>query len=258
MTRIIVREDPSPSTVPRLRAVAVIALLSIAGVALALWLVTSAGPLLSRLPWMRIETVEIRSEWPLTGETLRGYLPTLEGTSLLAVQPSEIIGRLLDKPWVNAVTLKKEYPNRLFLDVTTKRARAVVVPRGEPWFVDDDGKSIERARPALLRALDLPVIQPEPVAAKWDPARTMRVLEKLRRALEPEYRVSEVALEAPPYFRVYLTPVRAEIALSLDSFDAQLPRLRRLLDSPSFPKWQPHRINLVFPKKAIVSAILSK
>src|SRR5690348_2186293 len=71
--------------------------------------------LLQTLSVFKIEEVRIRSEWPLSPNTVRGWLPTLENTSLLVLRPRGLILSLREKPWVENIAIKKEFPNRVLI-----------------------------------------------------------------------------------------------------------------------------------------------
>ena len=58
-------------------------------------------------------------------------------------------------------------------------------------------------------------------------------------------------------FRLYLAPSRTEVIFSLETWESQLPRLVLLLANPPAQIPPPHRINLLFPRKALVSSPLS-
>ncbi len=242
-----------------LRAVAGLALVSLVACGVLLWCVENAklAPFLSRMAWLHVEEVKIASEWPLTSAAVRAWLPQLEGTNILFVKPNELITLLESKPWVESVTLKKEYPNRILIDVATKRAVALLVQKGQPWFLDTRGKTIEKAVPSLIRALDLPVVSMVDKETRWDLAEMLRVLERVSKALEPGHRLSEMSLGLFPVFRVFLAPSKIEVILSQENWETQLPRLVLLLNNPPAQIPPPQRINLLFSRKALVSSNLS-
>jgi cell division septal protein FtsQ len=214
---------------------------------------------LKGLHWLRIEEVNVTSEWPVTPAMVRTWLPALEGRNLLFVQPDRLMRLLEQKPWVENVLVKKVYPTRLLIEVGTKRPQAVALLRGLPYFLDADGQTIERATPPLLRALDLTIVSGEKETdfARWDSAEVIRLMERLRRALDYQYDISQIVLSSPPFFKVYFSRPHVEVSLSIDNWETQIPILALLLHSPPRQIGQPRKINLVFPKKAVVSPPLS-
>lgn len=241
-----------------LRKAAALLLAILVACGVVLWGLENATlvPYLSRLGWLKLDEVKITAEWPVTAAQVRAWLPPLEGKSILLVKPRVLMDVLEAKPWVESVTIKKEYPNRLVIDVGTKRAQALYVHKSQAHFLDTRGRLIEKATPALLATLDLPVISVESLE-KWDLASQLHVLERLQRALEPTHRLSEMSLGAFPYFRIFLQPTRTEVLFNLDNYESQIPKLLLLLQRPPAGIGKPTKINLIFPKKTIVSSSIS-
>ena len=254
-------EQLEPAQISRLRPIVHLAIFSIllSGGILWLWEAAPQFGFLNGIALLQIDEVQIHSEWPLTPATVKGWLPALEGKNILSVRPSDLIGLLERKPWVESVTIKKEYPNRLTVDVGTKRAQAVSIVRGQAYFVDPRGLVIERTSPGLMRALDLPVIsvERESDAVRWPIGYAMRCIELFHQKMDTHYSISQLVLGSFPYFKIYLSQPKVEVALSWENWESQLPILSLLLHSPPNQIGQPQRINLVFPKKAVVSQSLS-
>jgi len=247
----------SVATTRPARAVIKLAIAAILLPAFGLWIWERApfSPYLDKLPWLQIEDVQVHSEWPLTTTTVRSWLPPLEGKNILSIRPAALISLLESKPWVESVTIKKEYPSRLSIEIATRRAEAVAIVKGLPFFIDPSGALIEHATPGLLRALDLPVISMEhdSDAQAWPMSHAMTILSHFRLLMDPRYTMSELVLGAFPYFKMFLTQPKIEVAFSYDNWETQLPILALLLHRPPDILGQPQRISLVFPKKAIVS-----
>ena len=228
-----------------------------------LWCIDKVNfiPYLERLEWLRIKEVTVTATWPLTPVEVRALLPALDGKNLFLVKPHELLRRLENNPWVEGATIKKEYPNHLLIDVRTRSSQAILLQGSVAYFLDSKGKTIEKLSPLLLKGLDLPVVSLEPIpslTAQWDLAEMLQVLESLQHSLFPEQRISEMSLGIPPYFHLYLSSTnRTEVLLSRENWKAQVSSLLLLLKHPPSPLRQPQRINLIFPKKAIVSSLLS-
>lgn len=224
-----------------------------------LWEAAPRLGLLNGIALLQIDDVQIHSEWPVTPASVKRWLPALEGKNILYVRPSELISLLEQKPWVESVTIKKEYPNRLTIDVGTKRAQAVSIVRGQAFFIDPRGQIIEKTSPGMMRALDLPVvsIERESDAVRWPIGYAMRCLELFHQKVDAHYSISQLVLGTFPYFKIYLSHPKVEVSLSWENWESQLPILSLLLHSPPNQIGQPQRINLVFPKKAVVSQSLS-
>ncbi len=215
--------------------------------------------LLSNVAFLKIQEVRITSEWPLTSGMIKIWLPPLEGKNILFVRPMRLIELLEEKPWVDSVTVKKELPSRLLIDVATKRAIAIYLEKGIPHFLDAHGRIIEKATPQLFRTLELPVVSFDFDASpsKWALTRTMEILSVIQKGLEPKHHVSQLSLGSYPYFKIYLSPYRIEALFTLENWESQLPYLQEVLLHPPAALQQIRKINLVFPKKAVVSSNLS-
>lgn len=248
--------------VTALRRAAKLAILAIVAVGIVILALEKfpPAPLIERIAWLHIQDLKIISGWPIAPEQVRRWLPPLEGKSLLLVSPSDIARGLKEKTWVEWVTLKKEFPNRLVVEVGTKRAAAIELTQGQSFFIDGQGSRIERASAEMLKALDLPVISRESEtrgSGAWSLDEIVGIVDKMTKFLDPRYAISEVVLSAPPLFRVHFTRPRLTVTFSAENWETQLPVLALLLHSPPRQIGQPRKINLVLPKKAVVSSLLS-
>jgi hypothetical protein len=214
---------------------------------------------ISSIHWLRVEEVRVACEMPLTEERVLSWLPALKGRNILLVQASALMKQLRVKPWVDSVVIKKEYPNRIFIEVTARRARALRIAHGVPIIVDNYGREIDKATPEMIRSMDLPVVAAENdlVEDQWDLSEVIRVMESSQRALGRGLPISQVFLSAYPYFRFYLSDPATELQFSLETWESQLPRAVLLLQHPPREIAQPRKINLVLAKKAVVSSLLS-
>jgi len=234
--------------------------------------------LFQNLEWLKVREIQISAPWPLSPEMVKGWLADLEGQNILWVSGTDIVRTLKGRSWVQEVTVKKDFPSRLRIEVQAKRAHAIEIESGVSYFVDENGARIEKATPLMLSAWDLPVIAREregsewveraiirpPLARKvlipspWRTVNAIEVLTRLRTEIDPRYSVSQILLGSFPYFRVFFSRPRLEVLFSVETWESQLPILALLLHSPPRQIGQPRRINLVLPKKAVVSSLLSQ
>jgi hypothetical protein len=235
---------------------------AIAATGAAVWVSekTALSSYFDRLSWFTIEEVQIHVEWPLTEGEVRGWLPALEGKNLFSLDASSLHSLLQQKPWVESVVLRKEYPNRLTLKISTKRAEAVILQNGQPFFLGSKGEVIESVTPSHLRTLDLPVVSRDgqSAAQEWQLSAVIRIIERFHAGMDPHYPLSQVVLGTYPYFSLFLSRPNLEVQFNYENWELQLPILALLLHRPPDVVGQPQRINLVFPKKAVVSHTLSK
>ena len=95
-------------------------------------------------------------------------------------------------------------------------------------------------------------------ATAWDIAKVLTTLEAIKARLGEKREISQVWLGTYPIFKIYLLRPKLEVVLSEDTWTTQMPSLMSLLDNPPSQIGQLQRINLVFPKKAIVSSLNQK
>ncbi|MBY0371861.1 FtsQ-type POTRA domain-containing protein [bacterium] len=211
------------------------------------------------LEWLKIREVSIEVQEPLKEAELRKLLPALLGKNLLLVSADSLIERCLKNPWVSSVAVKKEYPNRLTLIAQSKKAVALKQESGKLIYIDDKGEEIDRWSASRLPGSDLPIVVYETAetARVWNSKAVLDILLGLQKALGEKRPISQLVPVEPPYFKVFLAKPKLELLFSRHTWEAQLPFFLDLVSRPPRRIGQAHKINLVFPKKAVVSLPLS-
>jgi hypothetical protein len=220
-----------------------------------------AGLLVRQFPSLfSIREVEVRTEWPLSEERVRAWLPGLIGRNLWGTDGLQLVDDLQKQSWVSEASIKKEFPDRIRIEVKPRIPKAFWSNRGEIWIVDETGKKLERVTPHSIKDLDLPVVslETDSVESQWASADAVALTQDFQSAIHSGFRISELVLSDYPYFKVYLADYRLELLYSLDTWQDQIAVTRDLLLHPPSQIGQPRRINLVFPKKAVVSPTLSQ
>lgn len=215
--------------------------------------------LFGKVKAFRLKEVVVQSEWPVLPASVKTNLKDFDGKSLLVINPRKVSESLLKMPWVKDVSIKKQYPDELLVEVETKRARAIGLFRGQSFFLDEEGDTIDRVTNSMLEALDLPFIsfRNETELKEWPFSDVLATFEELKKVLGNEFKISEMYLGIYPYFRIFLVRPRLEIIFSLENWQEQKENLVALLHHPPSQLGQLHKINLIFPKKAVVSSLLS-
>jgi POTRA domain, FtsQ-type len=212
-----------------------------------------------RFTYFQLREVKVEVSPPFSASEVKRWLPSLEGKNLVLLQPGALLKALQQKPWVEAVSIKKEYPNRLVISVETKVPQALLLKQGQVIFLDRHGHPIERATPELLRGFDLPVFSAsrEPLDPRWSLEKMLAATDKIRKTLGTTYELSQVVLGSYPTFRIFLTLPPTEIIFGAESWESQLPLLSELLKNPPRNLGPLRQINLLLAKKAVVSSSLS-
>lgn len=234
-------------------------ILFVVGIFFAKWAsdTTRVRQFLSSFESFKIQVVDVKAEWPLEVQTVSSWLSGVKGQTLFLVDSKQLAAGIQSKPWVESVAIKKSYPNRLQVSLVTKKPQALIIHKGQPWFVDPQGILIERATPALLRGLELPFLSYEASQPKWQVGQVLHQYEKMKLASKNKFVVSQIVLGSYPYFKTFLSQPKIEVWWSLENWESQLQNLIALIDNPPSQIGQLRRINLVFPKKAIVSSSIS-
>jgi cell division septal protein FtsQ len=202
----------------------------------------------------RIQQVKIVTEWPLTVSEIQAWLPPLEGKSLITLSSKDLVFNLQQRPWVENVIVKKQFPDRLWIEIQTARPRALAVIKESAFFIDAHGKVIDKARPRMLKSFDLPFLTLPQENSGWNVSEVLAVIEQFRSFSKAKYSISQVVLDNYPYFKIFLDSPKLEILLSLETWKSQTTVLETLLSDPPSQNRQVQRINLIFPKKAVVSS----
>lgn len=201
----------------------------------------------------RIQELKINSEWPVSNSEIETWLPSLKGKSLLSLKGSDLVASLEQRPWIEHVTVKKQFPDRLWIDVETKRPRALSVVKGTIYFVDANGNVIDRARPKIFKNMDLPFLSNAVEPGKWKVSEVLSMAEIIKSLAHSKFSFSQIILLNYPYLKIFFEKPQLEVHLSMENWQSQSKILETFLLDPPSQVEQLQRINLIFPKKAVVS-----
>jgi len=210
---------------------------------------------LSNIHWFDIKKVSIQTKWPITKKEIQKLLPALDKSNLLVVKPQDLIEDIRKHPWAGSVVIKKRFPSHLSVRVDPIKPHAIYQKNGRAYFLDSLGGVIERVKAPTQKRFDLPslYITRQKTEPAWELVDGVALLDKLRSEFPPQWDLSQLVLDEYPYFRVFLTNPRVEVLLSRENWEVQLPALSNLLEHPPVKTKSLRKINLVYPKKAIVS-----
>ena len=182
-------------------------------------------------------------------EELLGILPVQRGDHLLVVDPEAVEAALLRHPWVARAEVRRRLPPALDIEVTERRAVALV-DLGGLYLVDPRGEVFKRAAPG--DGLDLPVVtgierdawtdrrgEVEPLLAGALALATAWAEDRLD-GFAP---ISEIHVD-PDYGTTVVTADGAEVRLGQRDLEAKLSRLSRLLPALEAEGRKPEVIHL--------------
>lgn len=95
---------------------------------------------------------------------LRSIAAVRDGEGMLAVSAKAIAGRLLQMPWVRAVSVRKEYPGRVCIDIREAEPFAILDRKGQSFLIDERGQILERIQGDSVPFL--PIINGDPARAE--------------------------------------------------------------------------------------------
>jgi len=179
---------------------------------------------------LRLLTVQLEGVSGARAEEVRALMLPQGRVSLLAADPMRVRARLEALPWVASVRVSRMWPSTLVVQISRKRAFAVVQRDGAALVIDERGRPAAAASAEDLRAL--PLLQG--AGAAGAAAEILAALEnapEVRRRLHALVRIGERRwdMELLNGVRVLLPENQPERALArLEG----LHRLHALLDQP--------------------------
>jgi len=186
-------------------------------------------------PRFQLRTIELKPTAHLGMAEVTALAGVAIGDRLLGIDTDAIAGRIATHPWVKSVHASRRLPGSLVIEVTERRAPAVVALDGL-YLVDDTGRPFKRA--TMTEADGLPVL------TGLDRARFAELREvseaAFREALAvlAEYQrqpdrpaVGEINIDPAFGFSLVLLEGGAEIRLGRGNYGKKLAQLDRILEA---------------------------
>jgi len=220
------------------------------------WQSGALGQLLDRLEACPVTEILVECDWPLEAKEIEPLLAKFRGKSLITLSSKDVAAEVQNLNWTQDVTVRKQYPHLLFVGVTTKKPKALLLDGKGLSFLDTSGAKIERATPKTLAAVSLPIITGK-IGDAWDISQIISVLEKTHSIVDSGFEISEINLASYPFFSLFTASPSIELMMSLENWEKQIESfLKSYHNSPSQFALA-HRVNLLVAKKAVVSPHLS-
>jgi cell division protein FtsQ len=179
-------------------------------------------------PYLHIQQVEVAGTERVSAAWVRQALATLEGRHLLHVGLGDVERRLAAHDWIRHVAVRKELPDRLYVEIEERQPAALLRLRGELFYVERDAHVIaacDRTEPDEgLLILDAPTGSEIEVAPALDLAAEWR-------RLDPSWsgELSEIEIVSEEDFRVHADDLAFPVFVSPGSLERGLERLSWLL-----------------------------
>ncbi|MGD8351960.1 MAG: FtsQ-type POTRA domain-containing protein, partial [Nitrospirota bacterium] len=97
------------------------------------------GWLLANSGLFALENVDVYGNKYLSENEVVRLMGVIYGENLLSLPSDEVVGMLSESKWVREVSLRKEYPGRLVVNIEEAVPQALLRMRGETYFVDGEG-----------------------------------------------------------------------------------------------------------------------
>lgn len=198
---------------------------------------------------LRVQEIRFQGLARARPEELLAILPVRRGDHLLLVDPEAVEAALLRDPWVARAEVHRRLPPALDIEVSERRAVALV-DLGGLYLVDARGEVFKRAAPG--DGLDLPVVTGIDRDA-WTDRRAevgpllagalALVTAWADRRLDGTAPISEIHVD-PDYGTTVTTAEGAEVRLGQRDLEEKLSRLTRLLPALNAEGRKPEVIHL--------------
>lgn len=209
--RVHAKTRTSKKTKARRSLVVVFLTAVLIGLLYGLWVgVRYAGSLFfSRNPKFELREFDISSDGRLSRSRLREYAGVQPGTNLFTVDLDDLRDSLEEVPLIESVTIRRDLPDRLEVQVTERTAVAQIrwKPRTMPFLVDRHGIVLPATRSGralpLIDGLELERLRP---GDRLDDAGVRQCLELIKKSEElglgPQVRFNSFNLRYPDFITV--------------------------------------------------------
>lgn len=172
-----------------------------------------------------LKKIEISGNSRLTYDQLTELMDVHPGDSLLQLRISDLYARLHENPWVEEVSIKRIFPDRLVVNLEEKQAYFWVQDRDELCYADKNGRIITRVSPG--RYMSLPVLHIEDEQKKHDLEPVVGFLENRSFPFSLQD-ISWIRARESGIVEMHLRPGGINILLDRDLLDSGPGRLKRV------------------------------
>jgi cell division protein FtsQ len=208
-----------------------------------------------RSPYFQVRDVEVRGTTRVTSAQVMKLIGWPKPQSIFEIPMRRIEAALERNPWVERALARRKFPDRLIVDITERKPRAVVHLE-DLFYVDQEGVVFKRVTKG--DGLNFPILtglKEDEVAGPEGRELLARALE-LQNLLEKEARfrsiVSEIHVSKRLGFSVITTGKTREIRFGFDNFPLKMESLKKLFDQLEGQRLQARFIDLSFRNLVLV------
>ena len=168
--------------------------------------------------FLKVRSVKIKGNRFVPAEELAPYLGRIEGRNIFRIDIRDIANRVKRHPWVKEVSIRRELPDTLWVDISERTPAVYVNNNGSLYLADEEGIILgDKTENALI----LPVVYGITLPKKG--ARNKGPLEGLPAAIEVKRELSSL-----PWIDLSTTGIeveeRGQIVLHLKGYRIRLGR----------------------------------
>lgn len=210
--------------------------------------------LLVTSPTFAVKSIEVSGLKKLERAEILNLAQVHEGENIFKISASEAVRRIASNPWVQGVTVRRQYPDRVIIRVVERQAESMV-RRSGLWFVDADGVAVKPVTAG--DPVDFPIISgPGNSDAPDDRESIERALAVIRLAnnsgLLPEKQISEVILSAGGMITILTSGALERVEFGSGDLKAQWAILEAVLADVRRSGMEAIRLDLNYPSGAAV------
>jgi cell division protein FtsQ len=182
-------------------------------------------------PFFRVRVVEVEGNQKITKETLLS-LTMLEGApNLFSVNLEEMVERIESHPWIESVTVRKVFPNKILVQIEERKPMAIIQLE-ELYYIDGKGEIFspvgdkDEYNYPYLTGLTRATLEKDPAEATRLISKALELLRIVdREKIPPLEDISEIHLEKVFGIYCFTKSEGVEVKLGWEDFGEKLKRL---------------------------------
>jgi|GEM_PF-2071259 len=205
-------------------------------------------------PKFAIRSIEVSGLKKLDRADILNMAQVHEGENIFRISANEAVRRIASNPWVQGVTVRRQFPDRVIIHVVERQA-ASMIRRSGIWFLAADGVAFKPV--AAGDPFDMPIISGQGNSDAPDD------LEEIQRALAviqlaansealPSSRISEVIISPGGRITLLTSGMMERVEMGAGDLKAQWKVLEAVLVEVGRSGMEAVRVDLNYPSGAAV------
>ena len=182
-------------------------------------------------PYFSVQEIQVRGGEKVSGSEIVSMAGLKHGMNLWKIDPLTIEQNIAKHPWVRRVTVRREFPRRVVIDVEERTAKAIVA-LGRLYYVDSEGIVFKEV--GERENVNLPLLtglRSEEVTASSSAMRR-RIQDAIylgELMAKDSHRLSEIHFAAGDRLVLYTTAYPVAFHMGQGEWAPKLQRLERVL-----------------------------